>query len=144
MSSPWKPPFANTTKGLGKNLFRLNLQCLENQKKISYQHSLEKFETNRRLALFAKGAKIEDKINRCFKALEDSTQKLDALRSAVVELRKEVIPGLTQELEEVNTKIGAGEKKMKVELEAYLDEEIKKAFEKNMLEMLIQQKLAFS
>jgi len=48
----------------------------------------------------------------------------------VVELQGEDIPGITHELEEVNTKIEAGEKKMKEELQAYLDEKIKKAVEK--------------
>ncbi|MBM3938291.1 MAG: hypothetical protein FJ333_06505 [Sphingomonadales bacterium] len=103
-------------------------------------------------------AKIEDQINRRFKALEeeirareDPTPKLDALKSAVVELQGKNIPGITQELEEVNTKIEAGEKKMKEELQAYLDEKIKTAVEKicakrwrSPLETPIQQKLESS
>jgi len=45
----------------------------------------------------------------------------------VVELQEEDIPGITQELEEFNTKIEAGEKKIKEELQAYLYEKIKTA-----------------
>jgi len=61
---------------------------------------------------------------------EDTTPKLEALRSAVVELQEEDIPGITRELEEVNMKIEAEEKRAKEELQVCLDEKIKIAVEK--------------
>jgi len=54
---------------------------------------------------------------------------LEALRNAVVELQEENIPGITWELEEVNMKIEAEEKRVKEELQVCLDEKIKIAIE---------------
>jgi len=67
---------------------------------------------------------------------EDTTLKLEALRSAVVELQEEDIPGITRELEEVNMKIEAEEKRAKEEMQVCLDEKIKIAVEKICLKTL--------
>jgi len=140
MSSPWKLPFRNTELYTKRDREEsLSPEAQAPAKKIQ-EDPLEKAIRELRdqqAALFTKVAKIEEQINRRLKAIEedfrekeDPTPKLEALRNAVVELRDEDIPGITREIEEVNAKIEAGEKKTKEDLQAYLEEKIKAAVEK--------------
>jgi len=136
MSSPWKPPFHEYYKRAREASFSPEARSPEKAKE-DFVSTFTREVREQQAALFAKVAKIEDQINRRFEALEedfrareDPTPKLEALRNAVVELQREDILGLTHELEEVNKKIEAYEKKMKEELQTYLDEKIKEAVEK--------------
>jgi len=134
MASPWRPPF----KDYGKRNREESLSP-EAQSSASKRRN-EELETYAAVQVFReKLAELLSKFERMdkrlkvieneFRAKEDPTPKLEEIRNAIIEIREEDLPGITKELEETNTKIDTMEKKTKEELQAYLDEEIKKAVE---------------
>jgi len=106
MSSPWKMPFHDSGYYKRGREESLSPEAQTPAKKTQEDPLEEVIRELRdqQAALFMKVAKIEEQINRHLRAIkeefckkEDTTPKLEALRSAVIELREEDIPGITRE-----------------------------------------------
>jgi len=111
MSSPWKMPYRDSGYYKRGREESLSPEAQTRVKKTQEDplEQIIRVLCDQQAAFFTKVAKIEEQINRRLRAIkeelrkkEDTTLKLEALRSAVVELQEEDIPGITRKLEEVN------------------------------------------